>query len=105
MLAALLRQSSGGGGCGGGGDGGGSKLSLGISRLSNSSSGSAGSVSVGPRGPGRASKDGSLSSDGPDGRASDPVYIMQLVSDVRTFADVLLQLKEVFVSKGMFRKS
>ncbi|XP_068438042.1 rho GTPase-activating protein 29 isoform X2 [Clinocottus analis] len=98
MLAAMLRQSSGGGSGGGGGSSGGSsggaKLSLGMSRLSNSSLGSAG-----PRGPGRVSRDGSLSPDSPDAPASDPVYIMQLVSDVRKFADVLLQLKEVFNSK------
>ncbi|KAK9528021.1 hypothetical protein VZT92_014525 [Zoarces viviparus] len=99
MLAAMLRQSSGGGSGGGGGSssgdcdggGGGSKLSLGISRLSNSSLGSAG--------PARVSKGGSGSPDSPDVPASDPIYIMQLVSDVRKFADVLLQLKEVFNSK------
>lgn len=99
MLAAMLRQSTGGGSGGGGGGGGGSnsssgggtKLSLGISRLSSSSLGSA-----------RPSKSGSVSSDSPDIPASDPNYIMQLVSDVRKFADVLLQLKEVFNSKGMF---
>lgn len=92
MLAAMLRQSS-GGGSGGGGGGGGTKLSLGISRLSSSSMSSAG--------PARASKSGSVSLDNPDVLASDPNYIMQLVSDVRKFADVLLQLKEVFNSKGM----
>uniref|UniRef100_A0A4W6FYM9 Rho GTPase-activating protein 29 n=1 Tax=Lates calcarifer TaxID=8187 RepID=A0A4W6FYM9_LATCA len=92
MLAAMLRQSSGGGsGGGGGGSGGGTKLSLGISRLSSSSLGSAS--------PARISKSGSASSDSPDIPASDPNYIMQLVSDVRKFADVLLQLKEVFNSK------
>ncbi|XP_068566173.1 rho GTPase-activating protein 29 isoform X2 [Cebidichthys violaceus] len=110
MLAAMLRQSSGGGSGGGsssnsggdgggGGGGGGTKLSLGISQLSNSSLGSAGPAGAGPRGPGRASKGGSGSSDSPDVAASDPIYIMQLVSDVRKFADVLLQLKEVFNSK------
>uniref|UniRef100_A0A669F5B8 Rho GTPase-activating protein 29 n=1 Tax=Oreochromis niloticus TaxID=8128 RepID=A0A669F5B8_ORENI len=50
-------------------------------------------------GPARASKSGSVSLDNPDVLASDPNYIMQLVSDVRKFADVLLQLKEVFNSK------
>lgn len=30
----------------------------------------------------------------------DPEYVMQLVSDVRWFADVLLNLKEVFNRKG-----
>uniref|UniRef100_A0A672GJU9 Rho GTPase-activating protein 29 n=1 Tax=Salarias fasciatus TaxID=181472 RepID=A0A672GJU9_SALFA len=93
MLAAMLRQSTGGGsGSGGGGSsssgGGGPKLSLGISRLSNPS-----------LGPAKISKSSSLSPDSPDATASDPNYIMQLVSDVRKFADVLLQLKEVFNSK------
>ncbi|XP_024861479.1 rho GTPase-activating protein 29 isoform X2 [Kryptolebias marmoratus] len=83
MLAAMLRQSS-----GGGSGGGGNKLSLGISRLSSSSLGSGGSS--------RVSRSGS---DSPDAPTADPHYIMQLVSDVRRFADVLLQLKEVFNSK------
>ncbi|KAM6900808.1 rho GTPase-activating protein 29 isoform 1-T1 [Xenentodon cancila] len=94
MLAAMLRQSSGGGsGAGGGGSSGfgGAKLSLGISRLSSSSLGSGG--------PARASKSGQDSIDNPDVPTSDPNYIMQLVSDVRKFADVLVQLKEVFNSK------
>lgn len=91
MLAAMLRQSAGGGSGGGGGSGSGTKLSLGISRLSSSSMGSAG--------PARASKSGSVNLDNPDILTSDPNYIMQLVSDVRKFADVLLQLKEVFNSK------
>ncbi|XP_035474926.1 rho GTPase-activating protein 29 isoform X1 [Scophthalmus maximus] len=91
MLAAMLRQGTGGGSGGGGGGGGGTKLSLGISRLSGSSLGSSG--------PARVSKSGSESADSPDAPASDPNYIMQLVSDVRKFADVLLQLKEVFNSK------
>ncbi|XP_037311201.2 rho GTPase-activating protein 29 isoform X2 [Pungitius pungitius] len=101
MLAAMLRQSSGGGSGGGGGGGtnnnnvgGGTKLSLGP-RLSNSSSGSSGPGGAGPW----VSKVGSGSPDSPDAPASDPIYIMQLVSDVRKFADVLLQLKEVFLSK------
>lgn len=96
MLAAMLRQSSGGGAGSGGGSGGvgGSKLSLGISRLSSSSLGSGGSSS-------RLTKTNSVSSDNQDAAPSDPHYIMQLVSDVRKFADVLLQLKEVFNSKGM----
>ncbi|KAM8822475.1 rho GTPase-activating protein 29 isoform 2-T2 [Spinachia spinachia] len=98
MLAAMLRQSSGGGSGGGGGGGnsggGGTKLSLG-SRVSNSGSGSSGPAGAGPW----VSKVGSGSPDSPDAPASDPIYIMQLVSDVRKFADVLLQLKEVFTSK------
>ncbi|XP_065804973.1 rho GTPase-activating protein 29 isoform X2 [Labrus bergylta] len=102
MLAAMLRQSSGGGTGGGGGSSSsssGTKLPLGISKLSSTGSGSASPSSVGPWGPGRFSKSISVSSDSPDVAASDPNYIMQLVSDVRKFADVLLQLKEVFNSK------
>jgi hypothetical protein len=33
----------------------------------------------------------------------DPDYVMQLVNDVRTFADVLLNLKKAFQSKGQFK--
>ncbi|XP_073344970.1 rho GTPase-activating protein 29 isoform X2 [Pagrus major] len=100
MLAAMLRQSTGGGSGGGGtGSGGGTKLPLGISRLSSSSLVSVSPASAGSWVPGRVSKSGSVSSDSPDIPASDPNYIMQLVSDVRKFADVLLQLKEVFNSK------
>nr|XP_019943311.1 PREDICTED: rho GTPase-activating protein 29-like isoform X1 [Paralichthys olivaceus] len=88
MLAAMLRQGTGGGS---GGGGGGTKLPLGISRLSSSSQGSSG--------PARVSKSGLESSDSPDIPVTDPHYIMQLVSDVRKFADRLLQLKEVFNSK------
>ncbi|XP_007559886.1 rho GTPase-activating protein 29-like isoform X1 [Poecilia formosa] len=95
MLAAMLRQSSGGGGPGGsgGGSGGvsGNKLTLGISRLSSSSLGSGS--------PSRLAKNNSVTSDNQDAAPADPNYIMQLVSDVRKFADVLLQLKEVFNSK------
>lgn len=97
----MLRQSTGGGSGGGGGGsgGGGNKLSLGISRPSSSAlAGTPAGV-----GPVRASKSGLMSSDSADVPTSDPHYIMQLVSDVRKFADVLLQLKEVFNSKGMFR--
>ncbi|XP_047205774.1 rho GTPase-activating protein 29 isoform X1 [Girardinichthys multiradiatus] len=95
MLAAMLRQSTGGGGSGGSSGGskgvGGNKLTLGISRLSSSSLGSGG--------PSRLIKGNSVSSDNQDVAPADPNYIMQLVSDVRKFADVLLQLKEVFNSK------
>lgn len=94
MLAAMLRQSSGGGSGGGSNSSsGGPKLPLGITRLSSSS--------FGNWVPGRDSKSCSVSADGSDIPASDPNYIMQLVSDVRKFADVLLQLKEVFNSKGI----
>uniref|UniRef100_A0A668AM04 Rho GTPase-activating protein 29 n=1 Tax=Myripristis murdjan TaxID=586833 RepID=A0A668AM04_9TELE len=41
----------------------------------------------------------SSGSDSTDVPSSDPDYIMQLVNDVRKFADVLLHLKEVFNSK------
>nr|DBA18060.1 TPA: hypothetical protein GDO54_016353 [Pyxicephalus adspersus] len=52
---------------------------------------------------GRSTKSNSLSSistnsDGYDSSVVDPDYIMQLVNDVRRFADVLLYLKEAFVS-------
>lgn len=33
----------------------------------------------------------------------DPEYVMQLVNDVRWFADVLLSLKEAFQCNGEFR--
>lgn len=104
MLAAMLRQSTAAGSGGGGGGGsGGTKLSMGISRFSSSSGSSAGgNASPGPRLPGRVPKGDSVSSEGPDVPASDPNYIMQLVSDVRKFADALLQLKDVFNSKGNF---
>lgn len=98
MLAAMLRQSSGGGSGGGSNSGsGGTKLPLGITRLSSSS--------FGNWVPGRDSKSCSLTTDASDIPASDPNYIMQLVSDVRKFADVLLQLKEVFNSKGILLKA
>lgn len=98
MLAAMLRQST-GGGSGGGSNGGsgGTKLPLGITRLSSSS--------FGNWVPGRDSKSCSVTTDASDIPASDPNYIMQLVSDVRKFADVLLQLKEVFNSKGISLKA
>lgn len=103
MLAAMLRQSTSAGSAGGGGGGGGgTKLSMGISRFSSSSGSSAGNASPGHRVPGRVSKSDSVSSEGSDVPASDPNYIMQLVSDVRKFADALLQLKDVFNSKGNF---
>lgn len=35
----------------------------------------------------------------------DPEYVMQLVNDVRWFADVLLNLKDAFQNKGEFRRS
>lgn len=104
----MLRQSSSGG----------NKRSLGIARLSNShffplSTGTnptapaAITTSSGTSGGtwGRPAKSSSLSSvssgsDSADAAPSDSDYIMQLVNDVRHFADVLLQLKEAFNSKG-----
>ncbi|KAG7336422.1 hypothetical protein KOW79_001115 [Hemibagrus wyckioides] len=52
-----------------------------------------------PPGPGSGSRAGSIKSDSLSSISSDPEYIMQLVSDVRKFADVLLHLKEAFNSK------
>lgn len=95
MLAAMLRQST-ATGSGGGGGSGGTKLSMGISRFSSSSGSSASNAILGQRVP----KGDPVSPEGSDVPASDPNYIMQLVSDVRKFADALLQLKDVFNSKG-----
>ena len=55
---------------------------------------------------GRSTKSSSLSSissnsDCYDNPVVDPEYIMQLVNDVRKFADVLLYLKEAILSEGM----
>uniref|UniRef100_A0A4W5LUE2 Rho GTPase-activating protein 29 n=1 Tax=Hucho hucho TaxID=62062 RepID=A0A4W5LUE2_9TELE len=123
----MLRQSSGGGSSsggsgGGGGTSGGNKRLLGISRTSNShffplspgtgmgtSTGTVASTGSGTSWTGgRGAKSSSLSSvssglDSVDAPApvgtTDPDYIMQLVNDVRKFADVLLHLKEAFHSK------
>lgn len=99
---------------------------LGISRTSNSyffplspgtgmgtSTGTTASTGSGTWGTGgRGAKSSSLSSvssglDSVDAPApvgtTDPDYIMQLVNDVRKFADVLLHFKESFHSKGEFR--
>ena len=103
--AGMLRQSSAGG----------NKRSLGIARLSNShffplptgtttiSSSSSSGTTSGTWG--CTAKSSSLSSvssgsDSVDAAPTDSDYIMQLVNDVRHFADVLLQLKEAFNSKG-----
>uniref|UniRef100_A0A673I868 Rho GTPase-activating protein 29 n=1 Tax=Sinocyclocheilus rhinocerous TaxID=307959 RepID=A0A673I868_9TELE len=93
FAAGVLQQSSGGL----------NKRSLGMARLPNShffplSSGS------GSWGLGRSAKSSSLSSissgsDSMDMAGADPDYIMQLVNDVRRFADVLLHLKEAFNTK------
>ncbi|XP_045566869.1 rho GTPase-activating protein 29 [Salmo salar] len=115
MLAAvgMLRQSSGGGS---GGGSGGNKRSLGISRISNfhffplstgmgTSMGTTATFGTG----GRRAKSSSLSSissgsdsldaPAPPAGTTNPDYIMQLVNDVRKFADVLLHFKESFHSK------
>ncbi len=94
FAVGMLQQSSGGL----------NKRSLGIARLPNShffplSSGS------GSWGLGRSAKSGSLSSvssgsDSMDMAGADPDYIMQLVNEVRRFADGLLHLKEAFNTKG-----
>ncbi|NWX33044.1 RHG29 protein, partial [Notiomystis cincta] len=83
-------------------NGGSNKRGLGLARLSTSSfftiSNSAN------WGMGRSTKSSSLSSissnsDCYDNPVVDPEYIMQLVNDVRKFADVLLYLKEAFLSE------
>uniref|UniRef100_A0A8C5AMF4 Rho GTPase-activating protein 29 n=1 Tax=Gadus morhua TaxID=8049 RepID=A0A8C5AMF4_GADMO len=120
MLAAMLRQSSGGGGGGEGmGGGGAAKLSLSIPRFSNThffpnstsigtttvagSVSSAGPFGSGPPGRGSKTRAPSTANHGSEGSevpaTANPDYIMQLVSDVRKFADVLLHLKEVFSSE------
>nr|XP_015210960.1 PREDICTED: rho GTPase-activating protein 29 [Lepisosteus oculatus] len=86
----MLRQSASGG----------TKRSLGIARLSNSNFFPL-SAGTGTWGMGRGTKSNSLSSissssDGLENPGVDPDYIMQLVNDVRKFADVLLHLKEAF---------
>jgi len=96
FAAGMLQQSSGGL----------NKRSLGMARLPSShffplSSGSG----SGSWGLGRSAKSGSLSSvssgsDSMDMAGADPDYIMQLVNEVRRFADVLLHLKEAFNTKG-----
>ncbi|XP_009295801.1 rho GTPase-activating protein 29 isoform X2 [Danio rerio] len=94
FAAGMLQQSSGGL----------NKRSLGMARIPDSrffplSSGS------GSWGLSRTVKSGSLSSisSGSDNMdnmmGADPDYIMQLVNDVRRFADVLLHLKEAFNTK------
>ncbi|KAL1006681.1 hypothetical protein UPYG_G00075320 [Umbra pygmaea] len=119
MLASvgMLRQSSGGGGTSGG-----NKIPLGIPRSSTShfftfsaatvmgiSTGTPAATGAGPWGMGgRGAKSNSLSSissgsdvidaSTPPVRSTDPDYIMQLVNDVRRFAEVLLHLKEAFHS-------
>ncbi|XP_068095873.1 rho GTPase-activating protein 29 [Hyperolius riggenbachi] len=82
-------------------NGGGNRRGLGFSRFSTSNFFTISNSST--WGMGRSTKSNSLSSistnsDGCDSSVVDPDYIMQLVNDVRRFADVLLFLKEAFVS-------
>ncbi|XP_054620924.1 rho GTPase-activating protein 29 isoform X2 [Dunckerocampus dactyliophorus] len=104
MLAAILRTGGGSGSSGGSGGsaggGGGTKPPLGMSRFSGSSSSlsSASTATVSSSTVGRVSKGPPLHSTSLESLASDPNYIMQTVSDIRMFADVLLRFKEVFSS-------
>ncbi|XP_050833315.1 rho GTPase-activating protein 29 isoform X1 [Serinus canaria] len=83
-------------------NGGSNKRGLGLARLSTSNFftiSTAGNWAMG-----RSTKSSSLSSissnsDCYDNPVVDPEYIMQLVNDVRKFADVLLYLKEAFLSE------
>ncbi|XP_066048518.1 rho GTPase-activating protein 29 isoform X1 [Chamaea fasciata] len=83
-------------------NGGSNKRGLGLARLSTSNFftiSSSGNWAMG-----RSTKSSSLSSissnsDCYDNPVVDPEYIMQLVNDVRKFADVLLYLKEAFLSE------
>ncbi|NWS84725.1 RHG29 protein, partial [Toxostoma redivivum] len=83
-------------------NGGSNKRGLGLARLSTSNFFS---ISTSANwGMGRGTKSSSLSSissnsDCYDNPVVDPEYIMQLVNDVRKFADVLLYLKEAFLSE------
>ncbi|RMC08473.1 hypothetical protein DUI87_14717 [Hirundo rustica rustica] len=84
-------------------NGGSNKRGLGLARLSTSNFFTI--SSSGNWGMGRSTKSSSLSSissnsDCYDNPVVDPEYIMQLVNDVRKFADVLLYLKEAFLSEA-----
>ncbi|NWH35096.1 RHG29 protein, partial [Chloropsis hardwickii] len=83
-------------------NGGSNKRGLGLARLSTSNFFTV--STSGNWGMGRSTKSSSLSSissnsDCYDNPVVDPEYIMQLVNDVRKFADVLLYLKEAFLSE------
>lgn len=85
-------------------NGGSNKRGLGLARLSTSNFFTI--SNSGNWGMGRSTKSSSLSSissnsDCYDNPVVDPEYIMQLVNDVRKFADVLLYLKEAICSEGM----
>ncbi len=57
-------------------------------------------MGFGPIGEERLSELRQLGSDSMDMAGADPDYIMQLVNEVRRFADGLLHLKEAFNTKG-----
>ncbi|NWR55905.1 RHG29 protein, partial [Bucorvus abyssinicus] len=83
-------------------NGGSNKRGLGLARLSTSNFFTI--SNSGNWGMGRSTKSSSLSSissnsDCYDNPAVDPEYIMQLVNDVRKFADVLLYLKDAILSE------
>ncbi|XP_075038447.1 rho GTPase-activating protein 29 isoform X2 [Mixophyes fleayi] len=83
-------------------NGGGNRRGLGFARFSTSNFFTISNSAT--WGMGRSTKSNSLSSistnsDCYDSSVVDPEYIMQLVNDVRRFADVLLYLKEAFVSQ------
>uniref|UniRef100_A0A8C3HWX1 Rho GTPase-activating protein 29 n=1 Tax=Chrysemys picta bellii TaxID=8478 RepID=A0A8C3HWX1_CHRPI len=83
-------------------NGGSNKRGLGLARLSTSNFFTI--SNSGNWGMGRSTKSNSLSSissnsDCYDSPVVDPEYIMQLVNDVRKFADVLLYLKEAILSE------
>ncbi|PKU48157.1 rho gtpase-activating protein 29 [Limosa lapponica baueri] len=83
-------------------NGGSNKRGLGLARLSTSNFFTI--ANSGNWGMGRSTKSSSLSSissnsDCYDNPVVDPEYIMQLVNDVRKFADVLLYLKEAILSE------
>lgn len=83
----------------------GGKPSVGAARFSGSHFLPLGSGSSGSWALGRPAKSGSLSSissgsDSLDTAGADPDHILQLVNDVRRFADVLLRLKEALSCTG-----
>lgn len=85
-------------------NGGSNKRGLGLTKLSTSNFFPI--SNTGTWGMGRNTKSSSLSSISSNSDAYgsiivDPEYIMQLVNDVRKFADVLLGLKEAILSEGV----
>ena len=109
LAAGMLRKGGGGGGGGGGGDGGGGGTKHTQALPRHQSRHLTGSLSVGSTKTldmGRSSKNPNplssmgLSSQPVGAPGVDPEYVMQLVNDVRWFADVLLNLKDAFQCKG-----